>query len=1094
MLNETSPAVRTPLSGDNIDLTLLWDSSAPSNLMFNGMIGGMALCELAGDVLEVRRVNDGYYELFGCTPKQVFHESRDALRLVHPDDQGTLLATLHSASESGRVESARIRHRHSDGRMLWLETRARYLCTVGQNEVFYCTFNDITAQRELEQTVEMNRYLGVLQTAFPLILEYDCGKQTLRPVYSDGRIQLPPPRSSGLYEREDLAQLVHPDDIREFLRAFDQAYLDSVTGDNGSYTSEQRLLGENGDYGWTSRTILHLYPHSALYLVCFSDIDARKRNDALSEQNRMLRLKQDELMRYQALMEQTGSSMLEWNMDDNTVIHSKGYANYAISRYPLAEIWSGQHHAEAFDVKDDTPFPAFRASLLKHGTGSITVRMRRTAGEPIWCRLVCAIIKGRHAARLIAAITQVDELVKTRESYISSQTQFQSFADNFMVGLGVVEFVDDDVRLVYLSNGYQKMLGYSDAEFLRFREDFYCNVYPDDREPLRTHIDETHRTGKPFALEYRAYHASGKLLYLRAQARMLQPMENVAPRLLTVVTDVTELKTLQNHLQSLLDGVPAGLGIYELTNPPRARYINKRMAEIFGYSYDELCNLHQEKSVNLLETDARKLDEVKAKALQEPLLLDGLYRTRKKDDSPIWVRARSSVVESTPGVITCYTLLIDETREHDAELKLHWQEEGYRLLAEHTGATTFDYDVEADIMTLMFRPFGEPPYQSVMHGHIASIERSSILKPEFISPYRKQLLAAAAHVGEKTYEFLADFNREGYRWYRAYYTSVADDSGAVYRVIGRLLDITGERAAKESLLLEQTYRKALLSETLCMFDVDYQAETTTLLHLSEEGGCRFFPLDRYCRKGAAQSSYFHPEDVEAVRPLLSWDTLRQQAKERQEIRRQFRALDVNRQWVWLEAAYSPMTGTTRALLSVKVVDSERKREEELRVRAELDPVSGLLNRCTMQDRIETLLHEHTGEKHAFLLMDIDGFKTINDTFGHATGDLVIRVMAQAIRGVFTNVLGRLGGDEFVALLAGIGDVEVVENKAREIIGLVDALRFPEQGIQLTLSIGIAIAPTDGSSFDTLYRNADEALYRAKAQGKHGYRLHGDDAQ
>jgi diguanylate cyclase (GGDEF)-like protein len=160
--------------------------------------------------------------------------------------------------------------------------------------------------------------------------------------------------------------------------------------------------------------------------------------------------------------------------------------------------------------------------------------------------------------------------------------------------------------------------------------------------------------------------------------------------------------------------------------------------------------------------------------------------------------------------------------------------------------------------------------------------------------------------------------------------------------------------------------------------------------------------------------------------------------------------------------------------------------EELQRLAVLDPLTGVGNRRRFDER----LHEHflllrrSGRPYALLLVDADHFKRINDHYGHPTGDAVLRQLAQVLRqGVrATDSVARYGGEEFAVLLADIGQAEEAHVVAEKIRLAVAATVFPQVG-HVTVSIGASCATPADHSETEIVKRADEALYRAKAQGR-----------
>lgn len=154
--------------------------------------------------------------------------------------------------------------------------------------------------------------------------------------------------------------------------------------------------------------------------------------------------------------------------------------------------------------------------------------------------------------------------------------------------------------------------------------------------------------------------------------------------------------------------------------------------------------------------------------------------------------------------------------------------------------------------------------------------------------------------------------------------------------------------------------------------------------------------------------------------------------------------------------------------------------EELRRQTLHDDLTGLANRALLDDRLETALHaaRRSGEPCAVMVMDLDGFKAINDTYGHAAGDIVLREVAARLSSVLRaqDTAARLGGDEFAVVLPNT-DTEGAIRTAKRIVAR----------LHVGASIGIAVFPDDGATAEELLAHADQAMYRAKRAGG-GYLL------
>lgn len=180
--------------------------------------------------------------------------------------------------------------------------------------------------------------------------------------------------------------------------------------------------------------------------------------------------------------------------------------------------------------------------------------------------------------------------------------------------------------------------------------------------------------------------------------------------------------------------------------------------------------------------------------------------------------------------------------------------------------------------------------------------------------------------------------------------------------------------------------------------------------------------------------------------------------------------------------------------SFRDITEKRKQEAVIRYQAHHDALTNLPNRTLFQDRLNHALRKcsRSAGKLAIFYMDLDGFKTINDSLGHLTGDeLLVQVshrLEEALREADT--VARVGGDEFIVLLEDIeGHAEVVHLAER----VLDVFRKPfflqGQELYITTSIGVAIYPGDGETEELLIRNADIAMYKAKDQGRNNFHFY-----
>jgi diguanylate cyclase (GGDEF)-like protein len=211
--------------------------------------------------------------------------------------------------------------------------------------------------------------------------------------------------------------------------------------------------------------------------------------------------------------------------------------------------------------------------------------------------------------------------------------------------------------------------------------------------------------------------------------------------------------------------------------------------------------------------------------------------------------------------------------------------------------------------------------------------------------------------------------------------------------------------------------------------------------------------------------------------------------------------------LWAVARRQQPLSTRRLLLIgelLQVLGDALLQENDLRRRADEtatqmtrlanhDPLTDLPNRLLLADRLAcaVALARRHGRQLAVLFLDIDRFKSVNDTFGHLLGDQLLRAIGDTVSRSIrrSDTVGRLGGDEFVVVLSEVVHAEDAGKTAEKIIAALDQPHsVGGHEFRMTASIGISVFPEDGADADTLLRHADMALYHAKHQGRDGFRF------
>ncbi|SDB32111.1 PAS domain S-box-containing protein/diguanylate cyclase (GGDEF) domain-containing protein [Desulfonatronum thiosulfatophilum] len=355
----------------------------------------------------------------------------------------------------------------------------------------------------------------------------------------------------------------------------------------------------------------------------------------------------------------------------------------------------------------------------------------------------------------------------------------------------------------------------------------------------------------------------------------------------------------------------------------------------------------------------------------------------------------------------------------------------------------------------------------------------SRLHPEDVprlDDYLKRYLKGEVEMFEIEFRML---HREGgYRWILSRGTAFRDEKNLPFRMAGSHTDITDRKAAEQALKekseeLERYFTTSL--DLLCIANtkgefirLNPEWEKVLGYSLTELEGRNFF-------------DFVHPDDMEDTVAAVSRLDAQEQVLN---FENRYRRKDGS--YSWIEWRAFPRNGTIYAV--ARDITRRKADEEKLNRLATTDSLTGLCNRRAFMQTLETELgrYRRYGKHASLLMLDLDHFKTINDTHGHAGGDEVLRYFAMLLQETVreTDLPGRLGGEEFAVLLpetkvsSALVIAERLLRKVRETVVWTHA-----GTASFTVSIGLGVMQPEDSTPDSLLARADAALYRAKDNGR-----------
>lgn len=369
---------------------------------------------------------------------------------------------------------------------------------------------------------------------------------------------------------------------------------------------------------------------------------------------------------------------------------------------------------------------------------------------------------------------------------------------------------------------------------------------------------------------------------------------------------------------------------------------------------------------------------------------------------------------------------------------------------------------------------------------------------EFILPSHRDAFAkfhnrvCNGHPG--TLEFPVKGKKGTIRWLETHATPMQYGQGQPTGLLGVARDITKRKQAEESLRESERRFTALMNNLpamvyRCKNDPDWTMEFISDWCCIITG----YRAEDLCgNRTVSYAQLIHPDDRQQV-----WAEVQAGIQAHRPFHMSYRIHTAQGQIRWVSEQGAGVFGADGELLALEgvVLDiTDKKRKDELIwAQANYDELTSLPNRRLFHDRLtqEIVKAQRTGLPLAMLLIDLDQFKEINDTLGHAKGDVMLVETARRIRECVreSDTIARLGGDEFTVILPGFSGRGQIERIAQHIIQRLSEpfyLGDDEAGYYVSASIGIALYPDDASDIETLLKNADQAMYKAKEEGRHRF--------
>lgn len=591
---------------------------------------------------------------------------------------------------------------------------------------------------------------------------------------------------------------------------------------------------------------------------------------------------------------------------------------------------------------------------------------------------------------------------------------------------------------------------------------------------------------------YVSYHCKNQLNYalIQYQSCCVEEQSCILLSIQSIqVNDViTQLVNDRNAInRERNDRMPCGLFSFSLTKENKLlfKHANAFCYHMLGYEKQETTEGIFFSTQVMSEEDYEQLiEKIKRVLKQKETGFAFEYRAKHRDGTQRWLLARFAL-----DVVADHMLgnLIDITKQKEMIEQLQISEEIKRIALRQGNLMILCYDIASKTLYLTDEGRScEHTHCNILNYPEYAITNEIVsldTREEFLEFYEK--MHQGIPKGEALVQLRSQKN-QNFCWIKAQYTLLFGEDNEPKTAI---ISYEDHSDVHEKELAYHAWKQNFADKKASSFAY-YEYDLTNDIFEHIEGTTNeALPCgERYSFSAVAEyaaTHFVYPKDREAYLRIFSRAYLLcQYEKGNYAIYHRHRRMDEQQRVFWaqseIQLVLDPYTAAVKASVLLYNIDDEVKQEQKLRRSSERDFLTGVYNRETFLNIIQEVT-QHKDHPKMLILLDLDHFKELNDSLGHQYGDMVLREMASRMNRYCKKQeqCSRIGGDEFMLLL----EQSAYQSRLAELNRLLQA-EFAEH--KITASIGVAMFPQDGDTFDTLYTKADHAMYEAKRNGRNQY--------
>ncbi|HUF82363.1 MAG TPA: PAS domain S-box protein [Burkholderiales bacterium] len=1027
------------------DITQRKELERRFELMFSHAAVGMSLGSLDGRFLQVNRK---YADMLGYSREEL--AGMPLASVVHPEDrtEGELLRQK-LLDEGVEGISAERRYIRKDGGTIWASRTLSLARNAAGEPLYYISVvEDITERRELERRFELTfnqAAVGILHTGL------------------DGRYLRVNRKLCDItgYTEEELTgeprlALSHPDDIES--GGAKRTRL--LAGEIASHSNEKRYVRKDGSVIWVNRTesLARDDAGGPLYFIrVIEDITARKEME----------------QQFRDTFEQAAVGIVHVDFDNRYIRVNRKF--HEITGYAEGDL-IGRSSSTISHPEDVGSGDRERRRLHAGEIPSYSNEKRylhKKNGAAIWVKRTESIARDGTGNPLYY-IRVVEDITEHKEM----ERRFELTFNHAAVGMTQTGL---DYRFLQVNRKFEEMLGYSREELAGLTA--MDITHPDDRaETLSSREKLLKGEIESASSEKRLIRKDGRVIWANRTFSIARGATGEPICFITVVEDITERKDFERRYRETFD--QAAVGIVHTSADGRYLRVNQKFCDMLGYDEAEL--------VGRVAADFTYPEDRDKGAENRRLLwegrLDHLVEERRylrKDGRVVWTNRTVSLARDAAGAPMYFIRVIENiTDRKEAEERyratfdnapvgiMHTALDNYRILrANHKLCEMLGYAQEELL---------EKTSTDIVHPDFRFSDRSS---------YMDQLLEGKVQSFASERVFV---RKDGAPlWVNRTVSLVRDASGNPQYFIRVIEDISERKRAEAALRESEEQFRQLANNIPQVFWITDVGHRETIYISPAAAVLTGRPVQQLCASPREMIRAAHPEDRRRV-----YEARKAAAAGGYDQTYRVVRPDGTTRWVNDRAfAVTDEAGNVYRIAGITEDVTERTlAEERLTQLAHYDVLTDLPNRVLFYDRLRQVLAQAKRSQWivGVMFVDLDRFKNVNDTLGHAVGDLLLRQVSERLsRAVRSgDTVGRLGGDEFAIVLSNLSSAQDASLVAQKLMASFNE-PFKLQGADfyVTASIGITLYPDDAEEQDTLIKNADAAMYRAKDIGRNTYQFY-----